>query len=165
MLSFREGMLLARERNMTYCQPLEPEIEHSFTERRMINCCWPTHTFAFVGSVAECLVAKRRQKQADRLGGSFGDPECECCGQGCEVCNEGIHQEGEEMRKLKVKTVPDLTQVQREALQLLGCEATPFITLTHALIFAATCANQQETELRSLSYVISVEPMPTYSPA
>lgn len=66
------------------------------------------------------------------------------------------------MMKLKVKTLTNLTQTQRESLQRFGCEATPYISRSHELIFAATCEDWQEQELQKLSYVTSVEPMPTY---
>jgi hypothetical protein len=64
--------------------------------------------------------------------------------------------------KLKVKTTVDLTQEQREALQRLGCEAKPFITWPHTLIFAATATEEQEQSLRSMECVTQVEPMPVY---
>jgi hypothetical protein len=66
--------------------------------------------------------------------------------------------------ELRVKTVADLTQEQRAVLQRLGCDARPYISWPHALIFAATCTNEQEQELRRLVYVTEVEPMPTYWP-
>ena len=64
--------------------------------------------------------------------------------------------------KLKVKTAVDLSQEQREALQRLGCEDTPFISWPYMLIFAATCTSEQVQELYKLVCVIDVEPMPTY---
>lgn len=64
--------------------------------------------------------------------------------------------------RLKVTTIADLTQEQREALQRLGCESAPYITWAHALVFATTGTDEQEQELRSLEYVTRVEPMPTY---
>lgn len=67
--------------------------------------------------------------------------------------------------KLRVTTRADLTQGQREALQRLGCEATPYISWSHALVFAATCSREQEQALRRLMYVANVEPMPMYGPA
>lgn len=67
--------------------------------------------------------------------------------------------------KLKIETVSDLTQAQREALQHLGCDAVPFISWPHAFIFAATCDQEQEQALRRLTFVTNVERMPTYHPA
>ena len=69
------------------------------------------------------------------------------------------------MRKLKVEARADVTQIQHAELQRLGCEAVPFITWPHALIFAADCTDAQEQALRQLRYVTRVEPMPTYGPA
>lgn len=65
-------------------------------------------------------------------------------------------------RKLKVTTMPVLTQAEQDTLQCLGCEAAPYITWTHALVFAACSSTQQEQALRTLATVTSVEPMPTY---
>ena len=62
--------------------------------------------------------------------------------------------------KLKVTTMPVLTQAQRETLQRLGCEAKPFLSWTYALVFAADCTNPQV--LRCLEYVTDVQPMPVY---
>lgn len=67
--------------------------------------------------------------------------------------------------RIKVETVAKLTLAQQETLQQLGCEATPFITWPHALIFAATCNGEQAQRLRGLSYVTRVEPMPVYHAA
>lgn len=64
--------------------------------------------------------------------------------------------------KSKVKTVTNLTAEQRETLQQLGCVARPYISLPHEFIFAASCTSRQIEGLRSLSYVIGVESMPTY---
>lgn len=64
--------------------------------------------------------------------------------------------------KLKVKTVANLTQEQRESLQRLGCAPEPFIKWSHALIFAATSTEEQAQELRNLDCVTEVEPMPVY---
>lgn len=65
-------------------------------------------------------------------------------------------------RKLKVTTMPVLTQAEQETLQRLGCEASPYVTWTHELVFAAYCSTEQEQALRTLASVTNVEPMPTY---
>lgn len=64
--------------------------------------------------------------------------------------------------QLKIKTRADLTLPQKAELQRLGCKDIPFIIRSHELIFAATCTSEQEQELKTLVYVASVEPMPTY---
>lgn len=64
--------------------------------------------------------------------------------------------------RLKVRTIVSLTSEQRLQLQQLGCDATPFIGGNGSLLFAATCTDEQEQELRKLECVIEVEPMPVY---
>lgn len=64
--------------------------------------------------------------------------------------------------KLKVETLTNLSQDQRQSLQRLGCDAIPFISWPYAFIFAATCEQEQEQELRRLAFVTNVELMPTY---
>ena len=66
--------------------------------------------------------------------------------------------------RLKITTIPDLNEAQRKELQSLGCEAQPFLSWPHALLFSATCIKEQEQALRSLNYVTEVGPMPVYRP-
>lgn len=65
MLTFQQGMQLARQHQMNYRPPFVGETEHIFTAIDTIDAIDPCHTFSFVESVQECLEQKRAEYGPD----------------------------------------------------------------------------------------------------
>jgi len=76
MLTENQAWRLARTFDMNHlgktfdgsaAQGDEPITVHDFTEKHMVNCCWPYHIFAFADSVEEGLEQKLQEQIARRL--------------------------------------------------------------------------------------------------